>query len=488
MVAMSIVALYVAAGVVCAAAICLAWLARSESPAIALLASVLRMLVLRGRRQRGALSGIQLPVCVGDLTGPNGAALLTEMLRHGGHLSADASVVAVRDSAAAIRDGVKGDKAILEVEYAGKAALPARIFVKFNLAKPGAMRLLCEASEVYRCEVLFYAHLAKLELVPTPRCFFPDYCARTGEFALVSEVVRFGEGDVLPLKHRVRDEPSMEELRLLIQAGAGLNARLWSGSPELEGLPRFAETHRQVWLMAQLSAWLAGLRHTAKCTLRGAEVNRRWMTWRVPAGLLGRESELARDMPAIMESLCADSAMSAFGHNDLVTDNAYFVRDSQDGSLRLGGIFDWQQSCVNNVAQEWAWNFHFLPPAFLDEHEEELIDLVLATLRQHGRELDRGSFLEAYVLGTAQMFVWGGGGLQLLLRDLHKRGLFERLRPGDWKIPGASEDVDEALREKLVGAEMTRRTFTNCCNIMRRHDFVGAWERWRRSSGSAKCD
>ena len=34
--------------------------------------------------------------------------------------------------------------------------------------------------------------------------------------------------------------------------------------------------------------------------------------------------------------------------------------------------FDWQQSCVNNVAQEWAWNWHFLEPDFLNEHEESL--------------------------------------------------------------------------------------------------------------------
>lgn len=30
-------------------------------------------------------------------------------------------------------------------------------------------------------------------------------------------------------------------------------------------------------------------------------------------------------------------------------------------------------------AQEWAWNFHWLEPTFLDEHEDELIDLILST-------------------------------------------------------------------------------------------------------------
>ena len=27
---------------------------------------------------------------------------------------------------------------------------------------------------------------------------------------------------------------------------------------------------------------------------------------------------------------------------------------------------------MNNVAQEWAWNWHFLEPDFLNEHEETL--------------------------------------------------------------------------------------------------------------------
>jgi hypothetical protein len=34
------------------------------------------------------------------------------------------------------------------------------------------------------------------------------------------------------------------------------------------------------------------------------------------------------------------------------------------------------QACINNVGHEWAWNFHFLPPEFLDEHEHDLIELV----------------------------------------------------------------------------------------------------------------
>ena len=101
------------------------------------------------------------------------------------------------------------------------------------------------------------------------------------------------------------------------------------------------------------------------------------MTWAPPPELIGKEGALIRDMPAIMASLCEEASMVAFGHNDVVTDNAYFVRagkgpttlPSAGASEELGiksfGLFDWQQSSVNSVGQEWAWNFHWLPPEFL---------------------------------------------------------------------------------------------------------------------------
>ena len=38
--------------------------------------------------------------------------------------------------------------------------------------------------------------------------------------------------------------------------------------------------------------------------------------------------------------------------------------------LRRALRFDWQQSCMNNIGQEWAWNWHFLEPEFLDKNED----------------------------------------------------------------------------------------------------------------------
>ena len=89
----------------------------------------------------------------------------------------------------------------------------------------------------------------------------------------------------------------------------------------------------------------------------------------------------------------------------------------------------------------------------------------------------------AYVLGTIQMFVFGGGGLQLLMcltfsavaffgrSELHAKGVFEALKHqlrGHASPEGAApmSNLFVFLRlRKMVGAEMTRRTFTNCCHL-----------------------
>jgi hypothetical protein len=150
------------------------------------------------------------------------------------------------------------------------------------------------------------------------------------------------------------------------------------------------------WGARQMSGVFGGLRQTAARKLGSCEVHAEWMTWRVPEALLGRERELIVDMPSIMRYLCtADEQreLCAFGHNDYTTDNAYFQTTAAAKHSALGGVFDWQQSCVNNVCQEWAWNFHWLEPEFLERHEDELIDLLLQVRQRQAHAIRR--FIEA---------------------------------------------------------------------------------------------
>ena len=98
--------------------------------------TIYRLILCRGRRLPGALTKLVFPIHAAELTPER----LTAMLRHGGHLDNRTSVVAVRDRLQRVRDGVKGDKAVIDVEYGSvggyavmPAALPSTFFVKFSL-------------------------------------------------------------------------------------------------------------------------------------------------------------------------------------------------------------------------------------------------------------------------------------------------------------------------------------------------------------------
>ena len=117
--------------------------------------TIYRLIVCRGRRLPGALTKLVFPIHAAELTPER----LTAMLRHGGHLDDRTSVVAVRDRLQRVRDGVKGDKAVIDVEYGSvggyavlPAGLPSTFFVKFSLqvrARGGKMAGACFESEQY---------------------------------------------------------------------------------------------------------------------------------------------------------------------------------------------------------------------------------------------------------------------------------------------------------------------------------------------------
>ena len=177
------------------------------------------------------------------------------------------------------------------------------------------MRLLCDASETGLCESYFYNLVAAVSPVRSPACFFADHNQLSGESCLLTEVIEFGNDGVLPLRHRVRDAPSMDEQRIFIHEGCALHAQFPAqasdGSPSavLVGAPRFEETHRRAWSLMQMIARL-GLRKTVSRTVGGtALLNERFMTWRTPPALIGKEAELIGDMPRIHRWLCADLPM-----------------------------------------------------------------------------------------------------------------------------------------------------------------------------------
>jgi len=294
-----------------------------------------------------------------DIVGEGGPKYLTAMLRHGGHLPHNVMVSAVSvESSVFVKDGVKGDKAVIDVEYSNlhTGAIvtstplpPTRFFIKFSLQKLGPMRLLMETTEVCRCEALFYTYVADRvrDIVPSPRCFFVDYATETGEFVLLSEVVAYcTDSSLLAPTHRIRDATTVLQQRAFILGGARLNARLWCGggggvgggggsggasvgagvadggstAALLDRLPRFDQTHTQMWLMCQGIARVGGLHHSLAGKLKGRDINPLFMGWTAPPGIVGREAELIGDMPGIMQSLFTrQSDMLAYGYRALLS-------------------------------------------------------------------------------------------------------------------------------------------------------------------------
>ena len=67
----------------------------------------------------------------------SGAILLTKMLQYGEHLPKNVHVKSVQNLQKDIKDGVKGDKALLEVTYSEEVELPKVFFVKSPGFKAG---------------------------------------------------------------------------------------------------------------------------------------------------------------------------------------------------------------------------------------------------------------------------------------------------------------------------------------------------------------
>lgn len=409
----------------------------------------------RGRRARGRFSGLRFPICVDDLTCTRGPEFLTAMLRHGGHLPAGGEVTRIQLCSESRSQ--MGDKAIIECTYSQETTLPRAFFVKFNTR--GSNRFMVELLQMGYCEARFYHDLADkvAAVLKVPKCYFVDISETTGELVILMEVLCFGEGGLLPPRHRSDVDYDMEEVRLLVQAGARLNAIFLGDRAELATIPR---ADQQMAAMMCLMGLVAKkpMGHTMDKTVLGAKVKQEFMTWEVPAELLVMQGEILRDAPHIIKSLCADPSMLALSHNDLTLDNVCFTRDAL-GKLRLDCLFDWGSCCMTNVGLEWFRNLHFLPPAFLDEHEDELVDLILNTYHEHGVQISRPCFLNAYVLSAALSFV-----SEAVL--LHRR-----------MVQGVEEEKD---------ALHVRCRFTNTCNIMRRHDFIGAWQHWQTRNTTAE--
>ncbi len=155
-------------------------------------------------------------------------AWLTEALRATGHLD-DAAVAAVQVEPIGQGVGILCQLARLTLTYDRPApAAPASLVAKLPTAD-AQTRGMVALFRFYEREVRFYAEVAPLLEVRTPRCYYHDFDPTDGDFILLLE-------DLSP--YRLGDQlagASVEELRLVVAELAKLHAPWWN-DPRLERL------------------------------------------------------------------------------------------------------------------------------------------------------------------------------------------------------------------------------------------------------------
>lgn len=359
---------------------------------------------------RGSLTGVDFPTSIAALLA-GGPTFLTRAFRAAGALGNDNEVAAVTGSEEFFGGGM-GRKLWLDVEYARPdPALKERLFVKFPRDFGDPLRSLF--APLMEPEVRF-ALLSRRDDFPirVPECYFGDYDPETLSGLLITERVPYGQGNVEPAHDKCLDYEIADPLphyQALTRTMAKLAAAHKGGrigatiDTQFPFDPDATDNGSRVpYTPEQLDEKLAKLKSfaTAAPQLFPDELGD-------PAFLdrFAREAALVlAHQDAIRRHLNRQSELIALCHWNMNIDNAWFWRGS-DGTLETG-LLDWGSVAQMNLAQAFYGMFCAAEADFLDAHEEELIDLLLAEYRGHGGPaIDRDAFVLSLRLSIALLGV-----------------------------------------------------------------------------------
>lgn len=429
-----------------------------------------RLLCCKGKKMRGEFEQMDFPISVSEFEKPEAVAFLTEALTKTGYLTGGAKVKSVSKKPD-ITAGLLAMKCIIALEYEGGGPnLPKEIFVKCNLAEPFIRRLACDMLFCSgRNEATFYKKvqpsLVQKTGVLTPSVYFVERNTTTSEYVLMLEVIKYGEGDILPFKHRITHDATDEERKAMLVACAKVNAAYWGGVfPELDGVLQFVS---KPWpLFTTIIA--DPVQMIMKKELNGCS-NPKIMQWTFPPGFSEIAAEVASTIPKLMEDLDADTSMRTFGYGDMVLDNCFFKKSPS--GLQVG-FFDWQTATVYNVGVEWAWNMMHQPTESLRKNEAGDIDLLMSTWKANGvkNPPSREKFMQHYTLGLAFGFALMATGAPDFV-DIFGKDVFSTLDPS--AIPAA-------LQDNWVGYRVISRYLENTAEAMGRLNFVEVWKKWKQ--------
>ncbi len=326
---------------------------------------------------------------------------LTRVLQAGG---VDAVVSGFK--AKNVGSGQIGESVRFTLDYArGGEGAPASIVGKFPSPDDDSRNTGVMLGN-YAREVMFYRHLAKSALISTPRCWFTDVDAPTGEFVLMMEDLAPAEqGDQLR-------GCSLDQARLVVEQAARLHASHW-GDDGLDDLP-----------------WVSGTKAAPASAVTPDLVRSLWVSF--------RERYAERLQPhwiEVGEKLSA-SGWGAYGerhtgprclvHHDFRPDNMMFGTAAGGKPIT---VLDWQSVTYGAGATDVAYFLAgALPPEVRRANESALLGLYLATLRDLGVSgYGEADLARDYAVGGFQLFLTAFFASMIVVRTARGDDMFMQM-------------------------------------------------------------
>jgi aminoglycoside/choline kinase family phosphotransferase len=306
------------------------------------------------------------------------AAWFTAMLRAGGHLPAQQSVVQATATRIGAGEGMASLLWRVSLTYDGANDAPASVIVK--LATDDAHRLfIMQTAKFYAREVRFYAELAATAPVRVPQCFHAAIDSETSMFVLVLE-------DVGQLRH--------------------LDQLVCCGFVDAEqALRTLAKFHARWWGQdhSDLATTFVPMNDGFNQFVVPVLLEQGWPAAREARPDLWPENVstfldgFVDKVPQILDGLMGPNTLI---HNDYRVENLLW-----DGDDVV--VLDFQMSSIASGLLDFAYFVaQSIPKEVRRERFDDLLDAYLSELAANGVVLDRETALDRYRRALVFGFMW----------------------------------------------------------------------------------
>lgn len=336
----------------------------------------------------GEIFGLDIPADIETLVA-GGPEYLTRAFRAAGSLSPTNRVVRIVEAKEFLGGGT-GKKALLTLAYEhAEPNAPEALFIKFSRNFDN------ELWDRARFLMVSEAHFAVLSRSPdfpvaVPQCLFADVNPESGTGLIITECIRYGEGEISPLYPKCMDyhvpEP-VEHYKAILKGLARLSGTHRAGKLPPEFDQRFPYDARKAAAIFTIPFEEEKLVQWAE---RMFDFIQRFPQL-FPEHVRSRElrEQFIRDIPDVLrqqanirKNLYGNPDMIAFAHWNANIDNCWFWRD-RDDELQCG-FMDWANASPISVAQSINGAISGAEPEVWNEHLDELLQVFIDEYAAHG--------------------------------------------------------------------------------------------------------